>query len=244
MIKAIIIDDEPDALDVLAITLEENFKDDVKIIAKTNNYREGPLLIKELKPDVIFLDIDLGDNYSGFDLVDEIKGFGLNFRVVFTTAYHQFAIKAVKVQAYDYLLKPVDIDELGNLIKRLAADLSSSNSKPQQYKEGIIVNNNDTLHKLLLEDIIAFEGNGNYTNIFVNGKKTPILSSNTLNSFDEEVTKISSTFFRIHKSYFINLKAVDHLKKKGINRFVVLKNGEKVPISRLRFKDFMDAFMQ
>lgn len=243
MIKAVIIDDELDALEALSITLKEHFKQEVKIIAEINDYNQAPLFIKEYKPDLIFLDIDLGKNYSGFDLVNEIKNFGIPFRVVFTTAFHQFAIKAVKVQAYDYLLKPVDIDELTLLIKRLKEELTSQKEIHSQFKEGIIVNNNDTLHKLFLDDIICFQGNGNYTNIFVLNKKLPILSSNTLNSFDEEITKISTSFFRIHKSYFINLKAVDHLKKKGINRFVVLKNGEKIPISRLRFKDFMDAFM-
>ncbi len=242
MIKAIIVDDEQDALDVLAITLEENFSSDLKIIAKTNNYKEAPLLIKEYKPDVIFLDIDLGDNYTGFDLVDEIKNFNQDFKVVFTTAYHQFAIKAVRVQAFDYLLKPVDVDDLGSVIERLKEKQPEEN-KRNQFKKGIIVNNNDTLHKLSLDNIIHFQGNGNYTSIFVKGKKTPILSSNTLNSFDEEVCKISNSFFRIHKSHFVNLDAVDHVKKIGLNRFVVLKTTEKIPISRLRYKDFMDAYM-
>jgi len=242
MLTAVIIDDEIDALELLALTLKDYFSKEIKIVGQSTQFAEAFLLVKEYKPELLFLDIDLGDNRSGFDVVEQLKSLPVQPKVVFTTAFHQFAIKAVKAQAYDYLLKPIAIREIKGLLERIADETAQGISASGQGA-GMVINTTDALYKLDLSDIIFFEGNGNYTNIHVKNREKPILSTVTLNQYETEVAIVSSTFFRTHKSYLINLAEVDHIKKGALAREVVLKNGIRVKLSRLRAKGFMEAYL-
>ncbi|HHG85227.1 MAG TPA: response regulator transcription factor [Bacteroidetes bacterium] len=241
MYTAILVDDEADALEVLYLNLTENFPNIIKVLGKTSSFTEATLLIREYKPDLLFLDIDLGKGQSGFDVVRQIEDTNYMPKVIFTTGYQQFAIRAVQVQAFDYLLKPVGEDDISQLVIRLnKADKAPQ--MPSPLGSGIVVNISDAIYRLNLDDIIYFEGNGNYTNIHLKGREKSILSSATLNSFESEVAKISNLFFRTHKSYLINLNEIDRLEKKALGKVLVLKNGHRVSISRLRYPEFAKVY--
>ncbi len=239
MYNAIIVDDEVDAIEVLSVNLKEVFEEEIKIIGKSTTLTEAVLLIKEYKPDLIFLDIDLGNNESGFDVLRAIGDLAYPFKIIFTTAFHQFAIKAIRIDAYDYLLKPIGQDDLFALKERL---LDNGKMEVQKQKDVIIINTNDATYKILLEEISYFKGEGNYTSIYLKDKKKPILDSNTLNSFEQKVNSISSSFFRIHKSYLVNLSEIEFVKKSGVTRSIIMKNGDTVLISRLRYKEFSKRY--
>lgn len=242
MLTAVIIDDESDALELLALTLKEDFAKEVKVVGQSTQFDEAFLLVKEYQPDLLFLDIDLGNGRSGFDVVEQVQSLPVLPKVVFTTAFQQFAIKAVRVQAYDYLLKPVSVIEIKGLLERIAGE--TAKETPSIGKgAGIVINTTEALYKLDLSDIIFFQGNGNYTDIHVKDRDKPILSTVTLNQYETEVGMVSSAFFRTHKSYLVNLAEVNYIKKGALAREVVLKNGVHVKLSRLRAKEFMETFL-
>ena len=240
MITAILIDDEQDAVSFLSKNLASVFGAGIKIIGSTKDLTEAAFLIKEYQPDLIFLDIVIDHETSGFDLLPLIEKFNYNFKIVFTTGYHQFAIKAIKKGAYDYLLKPIGIEDLEGLKNRITADdLVSEKTK---LNDIIIVNNSDATYKIPIKSISHFKGEGNYTSIFFTEKNKSILSSITLNNFETEITSISTSFFRTHKSFLVNLSEIDHIKKSKLNKSLVMKNGEIVAISRLRYKAFSEMY--
>lgn len=244
MFTAVLIDDESDALELLELILHDHFSTQIKVIAKTSEFREGVILLKEYQPDVLFLDIDLGEVGSGFDLLEQVKGLDKVPKVVFTTGYQQFAIKAVRIQAFDYLLKPIGADEINSLLKRLENESDTPEAhRPTNLAPGVIVHTSDAIYRIETDTISYFEGNGNYTNIHLRDKEKPILASVTLNFFEKEVQRVSPRFFRIHKSYLVNLNAVDRVEKKGLSRSLRMKEkGKPLPISRLRFKEFLTAY--
>lgn len=239
MLKAVLIDDEPDALELLSLMLREQFAQEVKIVGQTTEFNVGVLLVKEYAPDLLFLDIELGEGRSGFDLLNNVKTLSHQPKVVFTTGYQQFAIKAVQVQAFDYLLKPIDPTDIRQLLDRIRASPPLPISPLQA---GVLVHTTEAIYRIQLDEILYFEGNGNYTNVHIKDKDRPVLASVTLNHFEEEVKQISHAFFRIHKSFLVNLRAIEQVDKRGLGKTLLLTDGTRLSISRLRFKAFMDAF--
>lgn len=241
MFTAIIIDDEQDAISILSKSLEKVFGVDIKIIATANEIDEAAVLVKEYRPDLIFLDILLNKDISGFDLLPLIEGLDYPFKIIFTTGHHQFAIKAIRKGAYDYLLKPIGSDDLEELKHRLETDKTAD--KETKDKGVIIVNNSDATYKIPLDTISHFKGEGNYTAIYFTEKSKPILSSVTLNHFEKEIADISNSFFRTHKSFLVNLSEIDFIKKSGMSRSLAMKNGEIVSVSRLKYKAFSEKYL-
>lgn len=241
MFSAIIIDDEQDSISTLSQSLKKVFGDAVKIVATTSTVNEAAVLIKEYQPDLIFLDILLSSNDSGFDLLPLIEKLDYPFKIVFTTGYHQFAIKAIRTGAYDYLLKPIGSEDLLALKNRLEAD--KSKNKETNTTGVIIVNNSDATYKIQLDTISHFKGEGNYTAIYFTQKDKPILSSVSLNQFESELSGNSDIFFRTHKSFLVNLSEIDFIKKHKMSRSLVMKNGEFVSISRLKYKAFLERYL-
>ncbi len=240
MFNVIIIDDESDAISVLSKSLSTVFGDDIKIIGATKDLTEAAFLIKEYQPELIFLDVVLDHDTSGFDLLPLIEKVTYPFKIIFTTGYHQFAIKAIRKGVYDYLLKPIGHEDLSALKTRLNDDeLIPEKSK---LTDIIIVNNSDATYKIPIDKISHFKGEGNYTAIFFKEKNKSILSSVTLNNFESEIGAISSSFFRTHKSFFVNLSEIEYIKKNGINKSLIMKNGETANISRLKYKEFSKSY--
>ncbi len=235
MIKAVIIDDEISSRETLNIMLEM-YAPDIKIIAEADGVRSGINIINELNPELVFLDIHMGDG-SGFDLLNNFQS--NNFRVIFVTAYEEYAIKAFKFSALDYLVKPVTPDDLVLAVKKmeLAQDkeiwqeqlqvLESNYATANQSFGKIILKTADAIHIVEISDIIYCKSENNYTYIYLMGENKLVVSR-TLKEFDELLGDVS--FLRVHQSYLINSNQIDYFDKKE-GGAVVMKNGNKIPVS-------------
>lgn len=243
MLKSVIIDDELKSRESLRILIED-FCSNVEVSAVCQNVAEGIAAIERYRPDVIFLDIQM-QRETGFDLLNKIKE--INFEVVFTTAYSEYAIKAFRFSAIDYLLKPIDIEELKAALSKVERKvIGGINSRLQQLMDNLKGGNpenfklalptSDGLIFIKVNDIVFCEASSNYTNIhMMDGKKH--LVSRTLKEYEEMLTE--SNFFRIHHSYLINL----HLVKKyvrGDGGYVIMNNDVSLDVSKRKKEAFLD----
>jgi two-component system LytT family response regulator len=235
MINAIIIDDEKDGAEVLEILIRQNCPG-INIVSIDHSVEGAILSIKNLKPDLIFLDIEMPTG-TGFDVVQATKD--LDYEIIFITAYEHYAIKAFKTNAIDYLLKPIDIDELVFAVKNAEKRISVSGKNQTSQIESFILSTITKSKKISipsqegvfwvdLEDIIRFEAESNYTHVYVRNKKKFIVAK-TLKSFEEQLN--ASNFCRIHSAHLINLNEVDRYIK-GDGGIIILKDSSNLPVSR------------
>ncbi len=246
MLNAIIIDDETDALEVLEIQLT-NYCKDVRILAKCAGGLEGIEAINKLAPDVVFLDIEM-PHKNGFDVLTETSK--CQYEVIFTTAYNQFAIKAFKFSALDYLLKPIDIVELqaavekvrlrkgtGNIDDKLKLLFDQLQSHSKLTKK-IALPIDHAMQFMEPDEIVRCESNSNYTHIFLsNGSKITV--AKTLKEVEENIDGFP--FFRIHQTHLINMNHIDKFFK-GDGAYVVMKDGTQITISRNKKEAFFESF--
>lgn len=236
-INAVIVDDEEDARATLRSFLR-NYCPQVNLVGEADGVVSGNAIIKKTKPDVVLLDIRMEDG-TGFDLIEESDR---NFSVIFTTAYDQYAVKAFKFSAIDYLLKPIDPDELKLALSKVELNSSSNkfrlngllqNDKEQTFgritlsaAEGYII--------LDISEITRVESASNYSHLYKSdGKRVTIAKS--LKEFEELLP--DSIFFRIHQSHLVNLRLADKFTHENGGR-LTLKDGTKLPVARRR-KDEM-----
>jgi two-component system LytT family response regulator len=210
MLSAIIIEDEKLAREVLISLLEQFFGDKINILGEASNVKQGVSLIQKYQPQLVFLDIQLR-GLTGFDLFNHFEE-PRSFEVVFTTAHKEHAIKAIRSGAFDYILKPIAIDDLSDMLKRLEVHLntkSKETAKPTSSAEDENSTKQNsklvipTAHGYSLENkelIIYCEGMGNYTKIYLTTGKEMIMSK-TLKSIE---LSLGDNFCRIHKSYLVN----------------------------------------
>lgn len=244
MIKAIIVDDELGARESLSKMLEKNFKQ-IEVVAKVDSMLSAFEAITNKEPDLVFLDIEM-PNGNAFDLLEKFKT--INFNIIFTTAYDHYAIKAIKFSAIDYILKPIDPEELITAVKRFEdragqkATLDKqfktllSNVRPENKLKKVGIPDGDGLIFINLSDIIRCDSDGNYTFfILTSGKK--IIASRTLGEYEQMFA--DDNFFRIHRSHLINL---EHVKKyiKGEGGYVVMSDNSQVEVSRRNKTDFLE----
>ena len=244
MLEAVIVDDETKALQSLTWELT-NFSDEIKVVASFTNPLEALAYLdnSENTPDCLFLDIEM-PTMDGFQFIQKLKN--KDFPVVITTAYNQYAIKALKNEAIDYLLKPIDSDDLNDTIlkikkfnsktftaERLEKILLNFNTSSIQKK--ITINTDGKLVFLQSDEILYVESDGNYSTIFlVDGHK--IVLTKKLKEVNEILP--SDTFYRIHNSYIINLNKIkEFIKTDG---YIVLETNHKIPVSRQKKSDFLD----
>jgi two-component system, LytTR family, response regulator len=244
MIKAIIIEDEKMSRETLRHLLDK-YCPEVEIIAEADGYRKGLEEIKKHPPDVIFLDIQMPDG-SGFKLLEELEV--VDFEIIFTTAFDQFAIKAIKYSALDYLLKPIIPDELIEAVKRVEKKKAENAKKkslevlPENVKaqdEGnrkIILSTSEMIHVINVEDIIRCESDNYYTYFFfVDGRK--LLVSKTLKENEELLSPYN--FIRPHKSHLINLKYIkSYIRHDG--GYILMTDGTHIPVSRRKKDKIME----
>lgn len=249
MIRAIIIDDEPLAIDALEIILKKKCKEDVQVIATSNSPQLGKSLIEAHHPDLVFLDVEM-PGMSGIDLVRSF--INPTFRVVFITAFDAYAIEALRLSAMDYLLKPIETDEIVSVVAKIKTEirkndnllgsqlqnlekLLSQSAVSSESRIGIAMA--DKIIFINISDILYCEAKGVYTNIYLHdGKK--ILASKPLGDFESQLT--SHKFFRIHHSTLINLNRIKEFQRFN-GGYVVMQNDEKLEISHRKRKDFLDA---
>ena len=243
MIRTIIIEDEPVSREMLTLMLQR-YKDDIEIIDTCSNPTDGIESIAKHQPDLIFLDIQM-PKMNGFDMLKKIPV--INFEVIFTTAFDQYAINAIRISALDYLLKPVDDEDLALAIEKCKERLQSKKSGKQfENLFNNLVNKNhldktlalaasDGISFVKMCDILRVEANGRYTKFYLLNKET-ILVSKTLGDFEEILA--ANQFFRIHDSSIINL---NHIKKyiRGDGGLVVLSDNTELDVARRRKEDFI-----
>lgn len=241
MIKAVIIDDEENARYTLTNYLT-TYCPEITIVGEGDSVESGFVAINQHQPDVVFLDIMLSDG-SGFNLLNRFEQ--INFKIVFVTSYSQYAIKAFKYSAFDYILKPIDIDELINVTNRLksmtapTADtsakldfLENSINKEDNTFTKIVLATNNSLYVVEIADIIHCEAQENYTMFYLTNDAR-LMVSRTLKEFEELLQE--HLFVRVHKTHLVNFNFIARfLNQDGGS--VVLKNGTIIPVS-VRKKD-------
>ncbi|MEM5566830.1 LytTR family DNA-binding domain-containing protein [Psychroserpens sp. AS72] len=243
MIKTILIDDEQHCITRL-LDLIGRHPNTFNVIATCTTVEDALDVVPKLQPDLVFLDIKIHER-TGFDFLREIPE--VNFKVIFTTAFDNFAIKAFKFSAFDYLLKPIDSDDFSDSIIRLKGELSQStienqiknlfnNLKPEQNKI-ITIPSLTGFETLKVEDIIHLEADTSITHIYTKDKKTVV--SKPIKFYEDLLD--DTVFFKTHKSHLINLK---HVKKyyKGKQSYVVMSNDAQVPISVRKKDEFLRRF--
>jgi len=248
MIKAVIIDDEINAQSLLEKTLERYFPNKFNIMAKCTSVDAGVNAIRNYEPELVFLDIQMPEK-NGFELFKYFDS--INFEVIFTTAYNQFAIKAIKRSALDYLLKPISHLDLAEAIKKFETknEGSSAQKKLSLLLENLNVNDQN-VSKIAFTTVDGFElihsnqilyckAESNYCCVMKIDGNTK-MATKTL-KYVEEILP-ASTFKRIHKSYVINLNYVVRYHK--TNKEVELTNGEKLPVSFRKEDEFINAILQ
>lgn len=245
MLKAIILDDESKAIQSLSWELA-NFEEKIKVVETFTSPKEALSYIKSNRIDCLFLDIEM-PTMDGFQFLGKIDK--KDFAVVFTTAYDEYAIKAMKNDALDYLLKPIDTDDLEKTVEKII----------KNHKISLDVDNNEKIEEVLLsfhkkinqkkitisadgklifldpDEIIFIESDGNYSSIFLGTGKKIVITKKL-----KEVNELLSDdyFFRIHNSYIVNLDKIKEFYK--TDGYVMLDGNHKIPVSRQKKTEFLD----
>ncbi len=242
MIKAIIIDDEARARSLLRKMLTE-YCADIEVAADCEDLPNGVKAIRKLKPDLVFLDIEM-PGHSGLELLDFFDENEINFSIIFITAYNNYAIKAFKLSAVDYLLKPVEPNDLENAIERFrrknTRDKNSIATLKENLKEDgldkIAVPDSNSIKFLQLDDILYFKADNTYTEIFF-ADNNKLVISRTLKNMEDTLSG-TPQFFRCHKSYIVNMKYLtDYVKSDG--GYLVIKGKFQVPVSPDKVQDLL-----
>ncbi len=243
MIRTLIIDDEKNNRQLIADLLQKHFPH-VSVIGEADGVASGLKSIRQLTPDLVLLDIRMEDG-DAFDLLNQIGN--INFKIIFITAYEEYALKAIKFSALDYLLKPVLLDELKSAIgkaeKQILKDLNiqltelSNNLQTNQHKR-IVLRTAEKLQLIPVKEIIRCAAERNYCMFFLeNGKK--IIASCPVKDFEDMLSE--QGFFRIHKSHLVNLSFVDsYIKADGGS--VVLTDGTELPVAMRKKNQLMELF--
>jgi two-component system LytT family response regulator len=240
--KAIIIDDEVRGCLTLQKMLQ-HVAPGIELAGMAHNGADGLALIASARPDLVFLDIQMPD-MTGFDVLQQVGN--IHFQVIFTTAYDEFALKAFRFAAVDYLLKPIDIDELQQAVEKCKNAGSPAQKEPAPLERLLQQVRNLEARKLALpssegmlfvdvSDIIYLQSSSNYTTFFT-ATKGKILVSKSMGDFEEMLT--ANNFFRIHNSNLINLLKIEKFIK-GEGGTVIMSNKMELEVSRRRKEEFI-----
>lgn len=244
MYKAVLIDD----IENSRITLADDLKrycPQIKIIGEADNVESGINIINLKKPDVVFLDIQLGDG-TGFDILESLGKF--EFQVIFTTALDTYGIKAIKFSALDYLLKPIDPDELVEAVSKIekgpaaesineSINLLLENIKEiQPESKRIALSSADKVRMIYVKDIVRCESQGSYTIFYLNNKEE-IVTTKNLKEYEHLLEEFS--FVRVHHSHLINFNYLkEYIKKDG--GYAIMLDGSNVPVSFRKRNNLLD----
>jgi two-component system, LytTR family, response regulator len=236
-LRSLIVDDEKNSRDLLHSMLNEHCPE-IEIVGEADNVSDAGELIGQYRPDLVFLDIQMPGG-NGFDLLDDLKN-KRHFHTVFVTAYNQYAVKAIKAGADDYILKPVDHEELQESVKRIYQRLMEEKANAGHEEIGadrLILPHSRGFKLILTSDIIRLEADNNYTEIFLNGGSR-IIASKPIRDFENRLDR--NIFFRAHKSHIINFAHFrEYISEDGCG-YALMSDGTRVSISRLKMNDFME----
>lgn len=239
---AIIIDDEKHCRDVLQMLLTRHCPE-ITLDAVCEGPEEGLKAIEKYQPRLVFLDVEM-PGMNGFDLLENCSR--RNFSVIFTTAYDQYAIKAIRHSALDFLLKPVDKEELILSVQKALGQNTSAAPKVDallqflhqhvQHNERLALPTVDGLRMMPVREILYCESEGGYTRVFLQKHEKPVLICRSLKEVDEVLR--DKGFFRVHNSFIINLSFMEKYMK-GDGGEIIMSNGKSIPVSRNRKQDFL-----
>jgi two-component system LytT family response regulator len=246
MLKVLLIDDEQRATDALRLMIVKTIPE-IDEVMVCNDSRQAAEKIHQFQPGLVFLDIQM-PHLNGFELLEKIPN--KKFKIIFTTAYNEYAIRAIRYSAFDYLLKPVDIEELQAAVHRLIAgqedyrqqydllkNIMHNMAAPSAEDFRLALPTKEGVHFLLPQDIIRCEAEGNYTKFFVRSGKTYLISR-TLGEYDSLLTP--QQFIRTHKSHLVNKKYISFIDHDG---FAVLQDNSRIEVSRRRKQEVMHALL-
>ncbi|MEP6951710.1 MAG: LytTR family DNA-binding domain-containing protein [Ginsengibacter sp.] len=241
-INAILIDDELNSLQNLQQKLA-GFCPDINIVAISQKPEEGILLIKQHQPDVVFLDIEM-PRMSGFRMLEELDEY--DFDIIFTTAYNHYSIDAIRISAFDYLVKPIGIEDLQQAVERLHKTrskqtkekvdiLKRSLSDNRSQEDKIAISTSEGIEFVPIKNILHIESKSNYSKIYLPENKS-ILVTKILKDFEEMLHPYN--FYRVHNSHLINLNYIKkYMRSEGGH--VMLQDGTVIDISRRKKEEFL-----
>lgn len=240
--KTILIDDEKHALITLAHLLEQI--DGVEILATIQDSTKAKEIIEKEKPDLVFLDVEM-PKMNGFELLEQFDQ--LDFKVIFTTAYDQYAIKALKMNAFDYLLKPIDLEDLEGAVRKFRENEILTNTDQVAHLSKFSIGQMDKLALstqkglsfIKVNQIMYFSASGTYTYVFMDSGEKHLVSKPL--SIFEDVFLDDDTFFRAHKSNLINLRFVkEYIRGEGGD--IVMQDNTHISLSRNKKQEFLSLF--
>jgi len=244
MLKVLLIDDEERATDALRLMIEKTVPE-IKQVFVCNDSRKAAEIIHVYQPGLVFLDIQM-PHINGFELLEKLPN--KNFKIIFTTAYNEYAIQAIRFSAFDYLLKPIDSEELQSSVQRfletqedyrqqfdLLKNIMHNIQAPSAEEFRLALPTKEGIHFLMPNEIIRCEAVGNYTKFFTD-KNRNYLISKTLGEYDTLLAP--HNFIRTHKSHLVNKKFISFIDHDG---FAVLKDSSRVEVSRRRKDEVMTA---
>lgn len=241
-LNAIIVDDEMSSVQNLEQKLVE-FCPDITVIATAQKPEDAILLIQQHNPDVVFLDIEM-PRMSGFRMLDKLQDF--QFDIIFTTAYNHYAIDAIRISAFDYLMKPIAINDLQQCVERLVKHrsrhtaerldvLKRSMADTRNQEDKIAVPTGDGLEFLPVRSIVHIESSSNYSKLFLADGKN-MLVTRQLKDFEDML--VPYHFFRVHNSHLINLHCIRKYIR-GEGGQVIMQNGDVIDVARRKKEEFL-----
>jgi two-component system, LytTR family, response regulator len=245
MYKAIIVDDENRSVDTLRSIIQQFCSNEVEIVGTANSVQEAYTLIHLVKPDIVFLDVEMPHG-SGFDLLEKIPK--PNFEVIFTTGFDRYAVTAIKFSALDYLLKPINIEEVKDAISKAKKRIESKHTQnnlehlinnlrhPRDKNNKIPISVVNGFQFVPVNTIVFCQADDDYTYIYlIDGQKLTV--SKNIKEFEDILANYD--FFRIHHSYLINR---DYIKRyiKGEGGTILTEQGNELPVSRRRKQEFLE----
>ena len=245
MLRTIIIDDEAHVRESLAEMLKIHCPN-VKVVDRAEGVKSGVKSILKRHPDLILLDIKMKDG-TGFDLLEKIDN--IDFKIIFITAYDQYAIKAIKFSALDYLMKPVDSVELQEAVNKAESitqkevntqlnTLATNLQTDDQSKKKIILKTFDNIYLVKVSDIVYAESDSRYSTFYLeSGEK--VIVSKTLKHYHELLNDFG--FYRVHKSFLINLAHIQRFEK-AEGGYVILNGAAKVPVASRKREELLELF--
>jgi two-component system LytT family response regulator len=244
-LRAIIIDDEQDGINSLRLLIEK-YVPELKVIAVSSEPEEGLRFIENYHPDIVFLDVNM-PVLNGIELVKKLDFRG--FKLIYTTAHREYALAALKLGTTDYLLKPIDLEDLRTAVDRVKNSLKETQGRNELGSElKDLLRQYSKRHRLLLsdkevteycdpDDIVRLEARSNYTYVVFNSKRT-MLVSKTLKEFEKQLCDEESSFMRLHQSHIVNLRHCLRYRKDG-GGLVEMADGELIPLSTSKKEKFL-----
>ncbi len=240
-LNTVIVDDEQNGLENISFLLQQ-FCPEVELVGSASNIEEAEAKITQLKPDLLFLDIQIGTR-TIFELLNNLDTF--QFEIIFVTAHETYAVEAFRYAAIDYLLKPISIKQLKEAVERVSYNVDTRNFKQhftqyfEQVNDGlqqkIALSTNDGYFFTQISEIVYCEAQGSYTTVYLKDESKLMVSKN-LKFFESVLTE--HRFYRVHNSFLVNLNLVNQFARNGL---LVLYNGAEVPVSRSRKDNVLKA---